>query len=158
MHGRALFLSGAPPASARAAFGRALASNGESARALLGLARLEVDSGSKEAAVPLYERAISADANDGAAVRELASLLVALDRPRDAEPRLEALLRDRPYDADAARALAELRVARGVTDDRTVELARRAVTFGGGADAAAFLERINARVGETPPTAARQES
>jgi hypothetical protein len=69
-------------------------------------------------------------------------VLGALGRSDQAEQRLEALLAERPYDAAAARALAELRLARGVKDDRTVELARRAVVFQGGPEAEALLERI----------------
>jgi tetratricopeptide (TPR) repeat protein len=142
LRGRALQLSGAPAESVRAAFDRALELDAKNARALLGLARVEANAGSKEAAVPLYERAIAANPTDGVAVRELAKLLAALQRPADAEQRLEDLLREVPYDAAAARALAELRFARGNADERTVELARRAVAFGGGADATAFLERV----------------
>ena len=38
--------------------------------------------------------------------------------------------------------LEHLRLARGAQDERTLELARRAFAFGGGADAEALLERI----------------
>jgi len=68
--------------------------------------------------------------------------LVALGRSGEAEERLSALLLEHPYDAGAARALAELRLARNAKDERTVELARRAVAFGGGAEAEALLARI----------------
>jgi tetratricopeptide (TPR) repeat protein len=143
VRGRALQLSKAPNEQVRAEFERAIALNDKSARALLGLARLKVASDSREEAIGLYERAIGADESDGTPVHELASLLVALDRPADAEKRLEGLLRDRPYDAAAARALAEIRLARDAHDERGIELARRAVRFGGGPDAQAFLERVD---------------
>ena len=38
-------------------------------------------------------------------------------------------------------ALAELRLSRGAADERTQDLARRAVFFGGGAEAEEVLER-----------------
>jgi tetratricopeptide (TPR) repeat protein len=145
LRGRALQLAKAPAAGVREAFEAALALDAKNAHALLGLARLEAETGSKEAAIPLYERAIAASPTDGAAARELATLLAALKRPVDAEAKLEALLNEVPYDAQAARALAELRVARGNSDERTVELAQRAVDFGGGAEASALLQRIKPR-------------
>lgn len=142
VRGRALQLSRAPVASVREAFERALALDAKNGRALVGLARLEADAGSKEAALALYHRALAEDESDRTAAREAASLLVALGRPGEAEERLAALLSEHPYDAAAARALAELRLARGAGDERTLELARRAVSFGGGAEAEALLERI----------------
>jgi tetratricopeptide (TPR) repeat protein len=141
LRGRALQLSGAPAAAVRGAFERALAVDAKNARALVGLARLEADAGSGEAALALYDRALAVDANDRTAARAAASLLVALGRSGEAEERLAVLLREHPYDADAARELAELRLGRGARDERTLELAKRAVTFGGGADAKALLER-----------------
>jgi thioredoxin-like negative regulator of GroEL len=145
--------SGAPAAAVREAFERALALDAKNAIALVGLARLEAEAGSKEAALALYDRAISEDENDRVAAREAASVLVALGRPSEAEQRLTALLRAHPYDAAAARALAELRLARGAEDEQTFELARRAVAFRGGADAEALLERIGPR-GEQPGASA----
>ena len=49
----------------------------------------------------------------------------------DTERALEALLHVNPYDGSAAASLAALRRERGVIDDRTEELERRAVRFGG---------------------------
>jgi tetratricopeptide (TPR) repeat protein len=147
LHGRALHRSKAPAASAREEFDRALALDDKNAHAVLGLARLEADAGSKEASVPLYERAVAADPTNSAAAREFAEVLVALQRSADAEQKLEDLLREVPYDAPAARTLAGLRVARGNSDERTVELARRAVAFGGGPEATAFLQKIAPRGG-----------
>jgi predicted Zn-dependent protease len=145
VRGRALALSRAPAASARAAFERALEIEPSNARALLGLARLEAAAGASEQALALFDRAIAADPESAAPAREAAALLVAMGRPGDAEARLEALLRDQPYDGEAARALAELRLARGADDQRTQDLAHRAVAFGGGAEAKALLERATAR-------------
>jgi tetratricopeptide (TPR) repeat protein len=145
VRGRALELSGAPAAAVREAFERALALDAKNARALVGLARITAAAGSKEAALALYDRALAADVNDRTAARAAASLLVGLGRSGEAEERLAALLREHPYDADAARDLAELRLGRGARDERTIELAKRAVAFGGGAEAKALLERVEPR-------------
>ena len=142
VRGRALQLSGAPAASVREAFEQALAIDANNRRALIGLARLESSAGSNEAALALYDRALAEDKDDRTTAREAASVLVALGRSGEAEERLSALLLEHPYDAGAARALAELRLARNAKDERTVELARRAVAFGGGAEAEALLARI----------------
>jgi tetratricopeptide (TPR) repeat protein len=145
VRGRALELSGAPVASVRESFERALELDAKCGRALVGLARVEAGAGAKEAALALYDRALAADEHDAAAARESAAVLVALGRSDEAEARLANLIAERAYDAAAARALAELRLARGVKDDRTLELARRAVTFNGGAEAKALLEKIEPR-------------
>ena len=96
VRGRALQLSGAPVASVREAFERALALDAKNGRALVGLARVESDAGSKDAALALYDRAVAEDENDRTAAREAASLLVALGRSGEAEQRLAALLRGAP--------------------------------------------------------------
>ncbi len=155
LRGRALQLSGAPVAAARESFERALALAADDRIALVGLARLEAQHGSKDAALALYDRAVAADRNDRTAARESASLLEASGRSGEAEERLTALLRNHPYDAAAARALAELRLERGAADERTLELAKRAVAFGGGAEAEALVERIQSRADESDSSAAR---
>ena len=136
VRGRALQLSGAPVASVREAFERALALDAKNGRALVGLARLEADAGAKEAALALYDRALATDANEATAAREAASgagrRWVVPAKPSSG---WRLLLEEHPYDAGAARALAELRLARGENDERTLELARRAVAFGGGVEA-----------------------
>jgi tetratricopeptide (TPR) repeat protein len=152
VRGRALALSGAPAASARGSFARALEIDAKNARALLGLARLEATAGDSEQALALFDRAIAADPDSGTPVREAAAVLVKLGRPGDAEAKLERLLRDQPADGEAASSLAELRLARGADDERTRDLARRAVAFGGGAEAKALLERATARAPEAAQT------
>jgi tetratricopeptide (TPR) repeat protein len=144
LRGNALRASGADPASARAAYQRALELAPEEHRALVGLAELEAEAGAAEAALALYERAARADASDRGSVRAAADLLVRAGRPDEADARLSALLRDHPYDAQAAIALAELRRARGADPATSAELARRAVRFGGGPPAQALLDRIDA--------------
>jgi hypothetical protein len=83
-----------------------------------------------------------------------AALLVELGRVEDAEARLEALLRVRPYDAEAALGLAGLRLEREGEVEAARELARRAAAFGGGAEAAALLERLEAEEKTRNPSAA----
>ncbi len=148
LRGRALILSGAPSASARAAYQRALAIDARHPVALVGLARLHAESGEREPALGLYERALVVAPDDRDSARAAAALLVALDRREEAEQRLAGLIRAHPYDAPAALALAELRLARGVEDERTLALARRAVHFRGGPPAEALVERL--RSGSKP--------
>jgi tetratricopeptide (TPR) repeat protein len=153
VRGRVLALSHAPAQQARASYQRALELDAKNERALLGLARLERDAGASDAAFALYDRAAAADPDAADPLREAGSLASSIGRNDDAEKRLTALINDQPYDGEAARLLAELRFARGVKDERTQELARRAVTFGGGDEAKALLEKV----GGSPAKAATEE-
>src|SRR5262249_38174053 len=105
VRGAALLRSGAPAESARAAYQRALELDPKSARALLGLARLEAAAGASDPALALFDRAATAaaDPDTAAPVREAAALLVKLGRNADAEAKLDGLLRDQPWDGQAAR-------------------------------------------------------
>ncbi len=143
LRARALALTGAASEAVRAPFQRALELEPNNLRALLGLARLERDAGSLAAAWALYEKALAVDPHDPETARDAAKLQVALEHPRKAEELLDELLREHPHDGVAARELAELRLARGAQDDRTRELARRAVAFDGGDAAKALLERVS---------------
>ncbi|MGH7335932.1 MAG: tetratricopeptide repeat protein, partial [Myxococcota bacterium] len=145
LRGRALILSRRPSASARAAYERALAIDAGHSQALIGLARLHVESGKRDSALEFYERALIVAPDDRDTARDAAKLLSALERRDEAEERLAGLLRAHPYDAPAALALAELRLARGADDERTRELVRRAVHFRGGPPAEALLERLGSR-------------
>ena len=146
LRGRALAALGrAEPA--REAFQRALAEDAEQRDALVGLAGLERSAANHEAARDHYQRALELDASDAEAVRGLAASLIELDQRQEAEDRLAGLLRETPYDREAAMALAELRLQRGAADDRTRELAERALSFGGGEAAESLL----VRAGGTPP-------
>jgi tetratricopeptide (TPR) repeat protein len=153
VRGRVLAISKAPVAEARASFERALAIDAKNERALLGLARLERDAGASDAAFALYDRATAADPDAADPAREAGALASAIGKKDDAEKRLTALLDDQPYDGEAARLLAELRFARGAKDERTIELARRAVTFGGGDEAKALLERVGGTPAKVTPDA-----
>ena len=151
VRGQVLAQSKAPAAQARASFERALEIDAKNERALLGLARLERDAGASDAAFALYDRAAAADPEAADPSREAGAFASAIGRKDEAEKRLTALLEDQPYDGEAARLLAELRLARGAKDERTQELARRAVTFGGGDEAKALLDRVGGPTAKAAP-------
>jgi predicted Zn-dependent protease len=144
LRARALHLAGRPTEAVRAAYRAVLEEEPENERALRGLARLEAEQGDAKAAWAIYERSLDLDPHDPATALAGAETLVTLDRSSDAEAVLAELLRERPYDAPAARRLAELRVERGAIDQRTRDLARRAVSFGGGEAARTLFERLKA--------------
>lgn len=155
--GRAFALNGQSD-RAREAFERALELDPENARALVGRARLHADAGERDRAAELYARAITRDAKDRDVAREYAALLETMGKHEEAEKVLGRVLEDHPYDAGAARALAELRLGRGVKDGHTLELARRAVQFGGGDDAKAFFEKVKAEAKDGAATHGEQGS
>ncbi len=147
IHGWDLELRGAPDDRIRAAYERAVALEPGSAGALAGLGRLAGER-SPEQALELFDRAIAADPGRAEPRREAAEILVARGRSPEAEERLEDLLRRHPFDAAGAARSVELRLARDVADERTLELARRAVRFGGRADALDLLSRVYERRGD----------
>jgi tetratricopeptide (TPR) repeat protein len=141
----------ATPGEIRAAYDRALAIDPENAHALERRAHLALST-DPDGALADFDRAARSKASDAtlraASMRGAAEALVALGRKQEAEARLRALLVDYPYDAQAAARLAEIGLERGPSD-QTLELARRAVRFGGGADAFAVLARVHQQRGET---------
>jgi tetratricopeptide (TPR) repeat protein len=147
IHGLWLELHDAPPAEVRAAYERALEIDAADARALAGLARIAL-AGDPERALSFFDRAAAADPGDVEALRGAAQALRASGRAGAAEERLEALLRAHPYDAAAAAELARLQLERGEASERTLERAKRAVRFGGGADALDLLSRVYERRNE----------
>jgi hypothetical protein len=70
-------------------------------------------------------------------------------RVDEAEAIWEEQLREHAWDAAAARALARLRLDREESDDRTLELAERAVLFRGGDAARDLLLEVHRKRGET---------
>ena len=80
-------------------------------------------------ALALLDRAAEASPESDSPLRAKAELLTALGAAADTERALEALLDVNPYDGSAAASLAALRRERGVSDDRTEELERRAARF-----------------------------
>jgi tetratricopeptide (TPR) repeat protein len=142
IEGLDLELRGSPGEEVRAAYARALELDPGNGRALAALGRLAL-AREPEQALALFDRAAEADPRDAEARRGAARALVASGRSGEAEQRLEALLREHPYDEEAATTLVELQLLRGIATDRTLELAERAVRFGGGARALDLLSRVH---------------
>ena len=138
---------GAPDERVREAYERALEVDPGNAGALAGLGRLALDS-DPERALEWFDRAVEAAPGDPAPQREAARALLTSGQPQPAGERLEAVLKDHPYDAEAAAALVEIHLARGLGTDRTLDLANRAVRFGGGAEALELLSRVHGQRNE----------
>lgn len=135
--------------AARAAYARAIELDPESWQALAALGRLSEAQGDSEEALAYYDRATRVHPQEPAPARRAAELALRTGGPAQAEKRLEALLEEHPWDAEAARRLTELRLARGLADDRTLELAERAVLFGGGEGTQPLLIEVHRARGET---------
>jgi Tfp pilus assembly protein PilF len=153
IHGLDLELSGAPAEAVREAYERALALEPGNAQALAGLGRLALGD-DPEAALGFFDRAAVADPSDPDPKFQAARALVASGKPAQAEERLDELLFEHPFAAEAAAERVRLDLERGVATPRTLERARRAVRFGGGADALELLSRVHAQRDE-PGLAAR---
>jgi predicted Zn-dependent protease len=137
-----LDLRGNPSGEIEAAYAKALELDPANASALAGLGRLALGRNPDEA-VALFNRAVDADPGGVDARRGAAQALAASGRTSEAEKRLRGLLSEHPYDAGAAAALAQIQLDRGAASERTLELAQRAVRFGGGAEALDLLSRIH---------------
>lgn len=148
IHGLLLRLRGQAEA-ADAAYTQALELDPSNARALAGLGRVRAETGDLDAGLTLFARARTADPRLLEAYSAPARLLRAAGRLDEAEAQLEALLREFPHAAKAATDLARWRLARGVHDDRTLELARRAVRFRAGDPARQLLADVHSARGET---------
>ncbi len=142
IRGLDLELSGAPPEAVHAAYARALALGPGNAEALAGLGRLALDDDS-EAALDFFDRAAAADPSDPEPKLEAAKALVAIGKSEQAQERLDALLLEHPFAADAAVERAWLDLERGISTPQTLERARRAVRFGGGAVALELLDQLS---------------
>ena len=153
IRGLHLELSGAPREAVRSAYEQALALDPGNVRALTALGRLTLGDDPAQALV-WFDRAAAADASDAEALLGAASALVASGRTDAAVERLDALLLRHPFEARAAAELVRLDLARGVATPRTLERARRAARFGGGAEAYDLLSQVHAQRGE-PEDAAR---
>jgi tetratricopeptide (TPR) repeat protein len=153
IRGLHLELSGAPPEAAREAYERALELAPANPWALAGLGRLSAAADPK-AALDYFDRAAQADPKDPELKLAAAKTLVALGETDKAKQRLDALLLEHPYEAGAAAERARLDLEQGTVTPQTLERARRAVRFGGGADALDLLSRVHAQR-EEPELAAR---
>ena len=114
----------------------------ENARALAGLGRLALGD-DPEAALAFFDRAAAANPEDPEPKLQAAKALIASGKPTHAAKRLDALLLEHPYEAEAAAERARLDLERGIATPRTLERARRAARFGGGADAFELLSRVH---------------
>ncbi len=132
---------------------RALELGPENARALTGLGRL-VFGDDPGAALVYFDRAAAADPSDPDPKLQAARALVASGKSAQAEERLDGLLLEHPFEVEAALERARLDLERGIATPQTLERARRAVRFGGGADALVLLSRFQAQRDE-PELAAR---
>ena len=149
-------LAGAPAEAVRAAYSRALELEPGNALALAGLGRLTVGD-DLDAALAFFDRAAAADPSAPDPKLEAARTLVASGKLTQAAERLDALLLDHPFEAEAAAERARLDLELGVATPRTLERARRAVLFGGGADALELLSRVHAQLNEPEPAARAAE-
>jgi tetratricopeptide (TPR) repeat protein len=156
IRGLDLELSGAPVEAVRAAYARALELEPGNARALASLGRLALGD-DPEAALGFFDRAVAADPSDPDPKLQAARALVASGKLAQAGERLDGMLLEHPFEAEAAAERARLDLERGVATPRTLERARRAVRFGGGADAFELLSRVYAERGEPEPAARAAE-
>jgi tetratricopeptide (TPR) repeat protein len=148
--------SGAPAAAVRAAYERAVELEPRNPQALASLGRLEL-SDDPGAALALFDRAAAADPADPAPKLQAARALIASGKLAEAEERLDVLLLEHPLEAEAAAERARLDLQQGVATARTLERARRAVRFGGGADVLDLLSRVHAERDEPEPAAQAAE-
>ncbi|MBW2387822.1 MAG: tetratricopeptide repeat protein [Deltaproteobacteria bacterium] len=137
-----LELTGAPQEEIRAAYNKALELEPENALALSGLGRLALPADPAQA-LSFFDRSAAASPKDAQPRLQAARALVALGRKDEAEERLNQLLNDHQIHGEAAALLAELQLARGLSSDRTLDLAKRAVRFGGGVEALELLARVH---------------
>jgi tetratricopeptide (TPR) repeat protein len=147
--GLVLEAEGAPVESIRAAYERAIDIYPQHVRALESLGRLAEAQGAVDEALASYDRATEAYEEWSDAAHRAAALALREGRSEEAERRYMVLLRQHPWDAEGSMALTELRLARGVADDTTLQLAERAVLFGGGEEAQQLLVRVHEARGES---------
>ena len=147
IRGLELELSGASPEAVQAAYARAVELAPEDALALTSLGRL-VAAKDPAAALAYFDRAAAADPSNPAPKLEAAKVLVASGKLAEAGQRLDALLVEYPFEGEAAAESARLDLAQGIASPHTVERARRAARFGGGADALDLLSRVHSQRNE----------
>jgi len=143
IRGLDLELSEAPVEAVQSAYARALELEPRSPYALAGLGRLALV-GDPAAALAFFDRAAAADPSDPDPKLEAARALIASGRFDEAGRRLDQLLLAHPFDAEAAAERASLDLEHGVATAQTLERARRAARFGGGAEALDLLSRVYA--------------
>jgi tetratricopeptide (TPR) repeat protein len=147
-----LELAGAPAEAVSAAYTRAVELAPLNAAALAGLGRLALHD-DPAAALGFFDRAAAADPTDPGFKLAAARAEIAAGRPEQAVRRLDELLLAHPFEAEAAALRAQLDLDRGVATTATLERARRAARFGGGADALELLSRVHLQRDEPEPAA-----
>jgi len=148
-----LELARAPIDAVRSAYERALELDPENTEALTGLGRLALDD-DPSGALDLFDRAAAAEPSKPAPKLAAARSLVASGSSEQAAARLDALLLAHPFEAEAAALRARLDLDAGIATPATLERARRAARFGGGAEAHDLLSRVHAQRNE-PDLAAK---
>jgi len=139
----------------REALERALELAPELEPASVAMAYVRAEAGDVETAVARLEGFIDTSPER---LLDLAQVLADAGRPAEAETRLEEMLWERPHHAEAARRLAKLRLERDAgAEPRTLELARRAVRFRGGAAAYRVLAEVLEARGESDMAAKARE-
>jgi tetratricopeptide (TPR) repeat protein len=137
-----LELTGAPADAIRSAYNDVLAIEPENARGLAGLARQAAKLDNAESSLSYFDRAAAADPDEESHVIEACRALIALGRRDEAEERLNKLLDRVQYEGAAAALLVGLHLDRALSADRTLDLAKRAVRFGGGIEGLNLLARV----------------
>jgi tetratricopeptide (TPR) repeat protein len=139
----------ADPGTVRAAFEKAVERDAKNWRAVEGIARSFERAGDDARAIELYDRSTKLHPESPEAARK-ATLLVAKTEGSgpEVEKRWIELLKEHPWDAKAAQALAEMRSARNELGEATLDLAERAVMFGGGESAQTLLVHVHEARGE----------
>jgi tetratricopeptide (TPR) repeat protein len=141
LRGRALRAAGDADGS-RGALEGALEIEPNRTSALVELAALSAEQGDPEAAISLYDRATGIEPASAEPAWAAIQLVAQDGDAAGLERRLEALLVAHPSHAGAAKLLAQR--LQGRDPERALELARRAVRFGGGPEARDTLARIEA--------------
>ena len=115
------------------------------AEALGGLVLHLVEAGHVEAAQAFCNRLADRAPAEPAPSLDDAAQLAAAGRQVEAEARLSTLLREVPWSAPAALALARLQSDRESGTSEALQMAQRAVRFGGGPEAKALLDHIQSK-------------
>jgi tetratricopeptide (TPR) repeat protein len=140
--GGALMESSESRVEARSCFERALEHEATNVAALTGLAEISATTGSLEEAVSLYSRAVEADPKARESLLGLVAVHAELGREAEGRAALESyLVMGDSYDGRAALRLA--RMLRSENTDRSLELARRALRFGAGDEAAKLVAALD---------------
>lgn len=133
------------------AYQRAIEIDPQHAPSLAALGRLAAEAGQLESALAFLDRANSADPDDPDPLRLAGSIEAEADHREEAIKRWNSLLREHPQDATTLILLAKLRVESGQATEDSIDLARRALRFGGGEEARVLLDELRSAGGKGQP-------